>query len=392
MTVYGITATGFVLKPLDVILSEIEADQLSEIGPALNIEADAVIGQINGIFSAKLAEAWECLQAVYASQYPDSAAGVPLDNVASISGVTRLPATKSAVTVTLTGTPATVIPAGRVLSVDPAGDRFVLLEDATIPGGGSVDAVFEAEEFGPVRANSGTLTEIETPAVGWASATNADDALLGRNVETDENLRTRRILALAQPASATADAIRSEVLDVDGVTTASVYENNTEITDGEGRPMKSVEVVVEGGTDEEVAQAIFESKASGIRAYGTTDSEDVEDSIGTIHEIGFTRPTSVVILTEAEILFEDTVPLAEYPDRIDAIKVALADYLDALPVGADVVRNRLFAPIYAAVEGIADVTILKVARFGDPLGTANLTISRRERATGDTSDMDVYEA
>lgn len=392
MTDYGVTATGFVLKPQDVILDEIKAYQLANISPSLDVSDDSVIGQINGIMSSKLAELWEVAAAVYSSQYPDSATGVPLDNVGSLSGADRLEATKSAVTVTVTGTPATVLPVGRIMSTDPAGDRFTLTAEVTIPGGGSIDGVFEAEEFGPIRANAGTLTVIETPVSGWASGTNALDAELGRDVETDEAFRLRRELTLAAPASATVEAIRAQVLEVDNVTTCSVYENNTEITDSEGRPAKSVEVVVEDGDDTEIAEAIFTSKAGGIRAYGTTDSEVVTDDQGTSHTIEFTRPSDVRITTYVEILFDDDVPEAEKADRLAAAGVALAEFIDALPVGQDVIRSRLFQPVFDSVEGIADVVQLLIAIFPAATSTANLTITNRQRATGDSSDMDVVEA
>ena len=39
-------------------------------------------------------------------------------------------------------------------------------------------------------------------------------------------------------------------------------------TDAAGRPPHSIEIVVQGGTDEDVANIIWKNKAGGIRAYG----------------------------------------------------------------------------------------------------------------------------
>ncbi len=391
MTVYGLTSTGFVLKPLDVIKAEIETYQLANISPALNVEADSVMGQVNAIVAAKIAELWEVAQAVYASQYADSAEGVPLDNVGALTGAVRLPATKSTVTLTCTGTPATVLPVGRVVSVDPGGDRFVSLAEGIIGGGGTVNVEFEAEEFGAIVANAGTLTVIETAVAGWASVTNALDADVGREIESDEDFRQRRVALLEASGDATPPAIRAEVLSVEDVTECIVFENTSDVTDGDGLPPHSIEVVVRGGDDDEILQAIFNSKAAGIYSHGVTVTGVITDTEGVDHDIRFSRPDELVLEINVTVDTDDDFPTTPVTGE-DLIAAALAAYAtEIFDIGVDVLRNKLFAAIYDACPGIVDVTTLEI-RFNPPGGafvTTSLSVSAREIATLDTGDVTV---
>lgn len=393
---YGLLPTGFAKKPLDVIKAEIEAYQLANISAALDVSADSPIGQVNGIIAAKIAELWEVAEAVYASQYPDSASGVALDNVASITGAARLAATKSTVTVTCTGTPATVLAAGRVISVDPSGARFVTLADATIEAGGTVDVECEAEETGAVLANAGTLTEIETPVSGWTSVTNAEDADTGREIESDEELRVRRIALLEAAGDATLDAIRSEVLSVEDVTEVYVFKNDTDVTDGNGLSPHSIAVIVRGGDGGAIIEAIFNSVAAGIETIGNTSGQVVDDQ-GITQQVAYSRPTEIVLGLEITIDrdtdagFDDVVTVA-------AIKASLAAYVDTFTIGEDAIRSKLFDPCFRdhtnddrpAFDGILDITQIRLSADGGALGTANVTADLgMELITLDTSDITV---
>ena len=302
----GVELTGFVKKTLAELLSEIEAAERADISPALNLQGDSVFGQLNGVFGDKLREEWDVSEAVYNSFNPDLATGASLDALAAITGAIRLPATTSTVTVTCTGTPATLLPAGRVVSVAGTGDRFVSLADATIGGGGTVEGAFESEELGPIAAPAGTLTVIETPVAGWASASNALDADPGTNIETDADFRARRIALLRVSGSATVEAIRSQTLNVTGVLKSFVFENVTLLVDIDGLPGKSFEVVISGGDEQDIADVIWLHKPAGIESFGTI-SKTVIDTQGTSHTIKLSRPTDKDVWIDLTLLVDGGV-------------------------------------------------------------------------------------
>ncbi len=381
----GVTPTGFDKKILDEIKTEIEDAERANLDPSLNLQAPSVFSVINGIFAERLEELWDIAEAVYNAQYPDSANDASLDQVSSITGATRLDATKSTVVVTCGGTPTTVLLAGRVVSVVGTGDRFVLLADATIGGGGTVDAAFESEEFGPIAAPSGTLTVIETPVSGWDTTTNALDADLGRVIESDADFRARRLQLLQNAGSATLEGIRSNVRAVDDVLQAFVFENTSLITDVFGLPGKSFEVVVEGGLDADIADTIFLSKPVGIESFGSTTIA-VVDSQGISHDIDFSRPTTIDIFIEITVKVNSLVyGGGSTPAGEAQVKAAIVALGDAQQIGQDVIALLFKCVPLEDVAGVLDVTVFAIGIAEFPTLEDNIVIANRELALFDTS-------
>ena len=288
---YGLTSKGFRLKRMDEILFELQESFRSSLGQSLDVNPEtSVIGQIATILAEREALVWEAAKGAYDSMYPASADDVSLDNVASMTGVERRPATKSTTDVTCSGTPGTVLSVGRVLSVAGTGARFVLAATATIGLGGSISASFEAQETGSVQAPAGTLTIIETPVTGWSSASNPADADVGDDVESDVEFRVRRRESLRVIGAATVDAIRSRLLDdVAGVVDAIVRENDGDVVDLDGVPPHSLHCIVGGGAAQDIGELIWRTKAAGIRSYGVDESVIVADTQGFTHAVDFDR-------------------------------------------------------------------------------------------------------
>lgn len=355
---FGLNSTGFNAKALEDVKTEIEDSLKADIDPAINVSANSVLGQLIGVFSGAAAEIWEVLQAVYAARDPDQATGESLDALGTLTGSLRRAATPSTVTATVNLNNGTTLPIGSQAYV--AGNTaavFQTTEEVSNTSGiaANFSVAMESVDTGEVVANAGTLTEILTPVSGWNSITNAADATLGSDEETDAAYRLRRDQELRGLGAGSVSALRSDVLSVDSVEEVFVYENTSLVTDGDGLPGKSFEVVVLGGTAADVAAQIFETKPAGIETYGTT-SEVVTDSQGFNHTIYFTRPTEKIILVEVFA----SVTEADYPvdgdDQIRTNILALAD--EELGIGDDIIVSRYYDPIFS-VSGVDDVTTLK---------------------------------
>jgi uncharacterized phage protein gp47/JayE len=316
---------------------------------------------------------------------PDAATGSALDTLAAITGTVRNPPLKSAATLTATGTPGTVLPAGRVVSVAGTGVRFATTEEATIGGGGTVAVPAESEEYGPWPAAAGTLTVIETPVGGWASVTNALDATPGADVETDAALRLRRDAELASGGKGTVDALRAEVLRVDGVVACTVFENVTDATDADGVPPHAVEVMVQGGDDDAVRAAIWAAKPAGIATHGDEDGPVVDDE-GTEHTVAFSRPVEVPIYVALSLHVEDDYPV-DGDAQVEAEVVGLGDTYAA---GQNVAASRLGARAFA-VSGVAHLVSAYVGTAPGP-GASVVAIGPRQIPVFDTSRVDVTTA
>lgn len=293
--IYGLTAAGLRTKRFDDIKTELEIAFRAVFGPETGVDPELdLIGQYIGIFAEREALIWDLLKSVYDSFYPASSEGISLENICDLTGVTRLPATFSSVVGTCGGEPGTPIEPGRIGSVINTGARFISQAGpgGTIPEigpGGTVDVTFLAEIAGPIAAPAGSLTVIETPVTGWQTLVNNADAIVGRATETDTELRIRRVESLQIVGAAAVDAIRARILDdVESVTDAFVYENDSDTTDGEGRPPHSIQVIVAGGDNQPIADKIWEVKAAGIATFGSI-TVPIVDSMGFSHDINFDR-------------------------------------------------------------------------------------------------------
>lgn len=380
----GVDSTGFVKKTFEEVKADLEAEERTTISPALDLSATSVFGQLNGIFAGALAELWDVAAAVYSALYPDTAEGTALENVAAITGVLRKAATFSTVVIRCAGVNGTFLPAGRVVSVTGTGDKFQSDGDATIPGAGFIDVAFTAQVAGPIAAPAGTATTIETPVSGWNTANNTLDASLGADQESDAELRTRRQALLGNPGNTTVNAIRSKVSAVSGVTETFVFENTDSVTNADGVPAKAFEVVVSGGVNADIAEAIFEGKAAGIQAYGTT-TVAVSDSQGTSHNIGFSRPTTVNIYVSLNVAVDRAIfGGGSEAAGIALVQQAITDAGDLNGIGDDVVALRIEAAALA-VPGVKDVTNFKIDTANPPVLSANIVIGSRQLALFDTS-------
>ena len=86
---YGVQPTGYVRKPLSVILQEIEDAMITEFGVGVIQTPQSPLGQINGMMADLLAEIDERNLDLYQSYDPDQADGNRLDMLGRIRLVSR---------------------------------------------------------------------------------------------------------------------------------------------------------------------------------------------------------------------------------------------------------------------------------------------------------------
>jgi len=390
VTTYGLTAFGFWKKPLARIVTELEEDLRAELGDTLNTKSGPV-HQLIGTFASPLAEQWELLEQAAAAVDRNAAEGALLDAVGSLTGTPRAAATPSTVTLTLTLGANVSVPIGSVVSrTGTPTTRFVTTSLASTISGpaASVDVTAECETTGPVEAPASTLTVIETPVAGWTAVTNALDATLGTDEELDEPYRVRQVAELEASGAGTIDTIRARVLRVDGVVDVLAYENRTAVTNGDGLPPYSFEIVVWDGAgldalDADIGAAIWETQPATGRSYGTT-SETVTDEAGGLQSVSFSRATLSDVYLEIQL--DVSTSAGWVAGLADTIKSALATWGDAnLGVGDDLARSRLYSVIHGVSPSITNVPAILTGWTASPLTAADLTVAIREVADIDTS-------
>lgn len=294
-----VNAGGLQTKSLLDILSELETAYRNIYGADINLEQNSPDGQLLNIFAQQLVDLRELLMQIYNSFDPDKASGAALDSRVAINNIQRRGGTFTIVgvevttdrTVTLSGLDGDFNdPNGSGYTVqDDAGTQFVLADTTTLSAGTTL-LTFRARDLGAVEVTSGTITTPVDIVIGVVSVNNPSAAIeTGANEETDAQLRVRRAASVSNNAIGYLDALQGSLLSLDGVTDARVFENKTDVTDGDGLLPHSILAVVEGGANDEIAQAIYAKKNYGANLNGVV-TVMVERPVGGFFEAKFDRP------------------------------------------------------------------------------------------------------
>lgn len=385
-TIY-IDATGIHAPDYPAILLALQDDYRSIFGQDAYIEADSQDGQLLAIFALALADTGAACVAVYNSFSPATAQGTGLSQQVKINGIRRLENSFSTLDVRIVGQPGTLISNGQVQDVSD--QRWLLPAVVSLPVGGEIIVTATAQEAGDVRAAAGTVTRIATPTRGWQSVNNPQSATPGRRVEADAELRRRQSVSTALPSLTILEGTVGAVASLEGVTRWRAYENDQNETDANGVPGHSIALVVEGGDTQAIAQAIADKKTPGTGTYGSTAVRVVDD-FGVPNTIRFTRPTVVGLQVRISIK-----ALPGYVSTTGtALRQAVADYINALPIGEDVLLVKLYVPANlhnTVLSASYDILSLTVGRLTDTPAAANVAISIFEAAALELDNIHLEE-
>lgn len=318
-----ITSTGVIVPDTSTVLAEVQAEWQAVFGADLDLTPSTPQGlMIAAETLSRIGVARN--NADLANQInPNLATGVFLDAIASLSNMTRTPATHTTVTATVTGNVGTIIYAG-ALAETAAGDLFECTTSTTIPASGTIDAPFQSVETGPIPCAAGALSVITEGILGWSTITNAAAGTLGVVTQSDTSFWLDRKNTLAKQGISTVEAIISALYATDGVLSLSFRENTaatTQVIDGISMVAHSIYACVYGGTDADVAAALFTNKTGGAAYNGTTSVPATDPVSGQAYTVLFDRPTEIPVLSKI------TVRLAGASgDPSAAIKQAVLDY------------------------------------------------------------------
>ncbi len=387
--VWGLTDTGFRKKVFTDIWEDTKARIRAIPGLSrINLLRETFLGGVVATVSLAMSEDWDALQELYSAGDPDGATFRALENLMAIVGKYRRPATATLVSTTVNLDIGTYAAGDLIASVYGKPTVQFRNRDAVTRAGstGNETVVFVCQTTGAIPAPLGTLTVIQVAVVGWNSITNPADGVPGREIETDAELRARRLVFSSTETLAT----DSRVLKL------FIFDNNTDST-VDSRPPHSFEAVVYDGTaapdpvvmsNLEIAQLLFRSKPAGIATVGDI-TVTVEDSNGDEHDVKFSRPTVLdvylkVTLTEGAGWDDTSGPIA--------VKDALVAFGDALfTCGSTVVRSALFGPAMS-VAGVFDVTAITLGLASNPATTANIAATAKQIPKFDAANIIVVHA
>lgn len=232
-----------------------------------------------------------------------------------------------------------------------------------------------ASLYGPITADSNTLTSIQTPVNGWLEVFNPFDADEGSDAQTDEELRDYYQVAKNFSGAATYNSMLANIYQVDGVKYATIRENKT--SQSSSIPSHSFAVTVLGGRRDDVAQAIFENTPLGINSFGQ-DSGFATDINGNQVTVYFSRPEYVPVAIRMSL-----TQLSGFEESdFNEIRQKIIDYFNTFQVGSSVTYSRLYTPINSVPNHY--VNSLEIGRIVNGVveySTSNIELDYNQIAT-----------
>ena len=394
MSNYGLSDKGFKRLKYDNIIERMEKRAVDLFGEGIATGEKTVLGLFFRVVAWFISNIWELAEKVYNSGYVDTAEGIQLDHVSKYIGITRLKALKATGEIKVYGQDGIEVEEGFLVETD-GGVQFKTIQSGII-NDGSVTLGIEAVEAGESgNVGSYNITNIVNPTVGIDEVNNENETSGGRDLESDEELRERYDRSISRVGSSTLESIRGTILDIDGVRDARVEHNNT-MEEKDGIPPKSIAPFVFEGDDNEIANAILDTKAGGIKSHGDT-VVTVEDTMGIEHDIGFTRPDKVDIYVKVDLQVNENYPI----DGDTQVVTKIVEYIggedqdgqiyDGLGLNDDVVYTFLIYVMHE-VAGIVDIDLyIDTEELEEPDSSkqVNIPISISEVAITSYEKVDV---
>jgi len=280
--------------------------------------------------------------------------GIYLDWHAHANRLQRKPASRASGTVTVTGSPGTVIPAGFLFAVPAQGDAaaitFSTLEEATINLDGKADITVQATEAGTTgNVAADTVVIMASPTIiGINHITNQSEITGGSAEESDESLRQR-----------IAEKLESEEASFVGCD--ADYKRWAKEVEGVG---DEVIVIAEWAGPGTVKIIVFDRNGLPANPQIVSDvynhivsPNDRDKRLATIGAtVTVVAPTEIPIDVACNIVFESGTNHTEVVDRI---KERLNAYFDQTREAGAIKRNKI-GSVIIGTEGVTDYDTLLV--------------------------------
>lgn len=285
-------ATGLTTATRSELISNFTSAMQAIYGNDINLASDTPDGQLMNLFVQMILDVQDLLMQIYNTFDPDNAIGKILDQRVAINGIQRQAGTYTITPITVVTTQSVNLygldqTEQQVYTVsDNAGNLWQLQSTVLGTGVGTFSYNFQAAVPGAQLTIPNTITVQVTIVLGVASVNNPTTyTTLGINEENDAALKIRRQRSVSLASQGYLAGLLAALENINGVTSAFVYENLTNSTDSDGVPGHSIWVIVAGsGAAEEIAQAIYTKRNAGCGMYGD-QSYDITQVDGTLFPV-----------------------------------------------------------------------------------------------------------
>jgi uncharacterized phage protein gp47/JayE len=346
---------GFVAPAASAIFTGVQEDQQAAFGGNLNPSPATPQGQLATSETAVIDNQNALMLSIFNGVDPAYAFGRMQDAICRIYFLERNPALPTTVECACSGVPGTVIP--QFALVTDGTNTYYATDGGTIGGGGTATIQFANQQTGPIACPASTVTQIFQVITGWDSVTNPSDGILGTDVESRADFEARRFASVAVNAVGTLPAIRGSVSSVAGVVDVYTTENDTTspvTIGGAALVANSLYVAVVGGSDQDVATAIWKKKAPGCNYNGNTtetvyDTSSPYPSPGVPYTVTFERPPALEFAVAVTLQNNAGIP-SDALTQIQNAVIAAFSGSDGGPraqIGVTFLVSRLFSGVAA---------------------------------------------
>lgn len=359
--------TGIIPKTLSEYQEALRTSFRAAFGSSIDLDAKSPQGQCGDNLALSMSQADDAIMSVAGAVNIFRAFESQLEGLASLLGIPKKAAESTIVAVTLAGTPGTIIPAGSRARSD-AGDLYSLDANSQLSIGGTVSAIMSAADTGPIELLAGELSSVVDVVPGWETVTNPADGVTGRDIESDVEYRQRYFVELFRNSLSVIDSITAAISGKDNVVEVIGVENDTAlpiVIQNVTIDPHSVAMVVEGGLDQDIADAIRLKKTGGTATTGTTIVTDLPNA-----DIKFFRPTAI----DLEITITTTAGPTFPADGVQQLKSRTLAYinggssipyspeffeLDGIKISEDLQKHRLYTPINSVIGHTVTALVMK---------------------------------
>lgn len=382
---YGVTANGFVRKTSQEIETDIKSLFQSIFGVDVMTTGYSLTGNLIAGLVDLTSTYWEQLELLYQTRWIMTASDQALDDVVSRLGISRILSSYSTVEeaeLTNSNSNPITIPNGTQIRQEFTNTVWVTTQEIIIDAESTNTVSLRSLEKGYFTADVDTITQPIDIISGLSSVTNNTESVTGNNKETDTELRIRALSDLYTSKGGSVTAIVALLKKVTGVSYATGSENRTSTTDGNGLAPHSQKFVVVGGTNQDIAECIFNAKTAGIGLNGAV-SVTVYDIDNNPHVIKFDRATEQEIYIVVNVVDDGNLP----SNAETLIKNYLVAYGETLVNGQDIVNNYLVGTLNP-IPGIDSLTIYQ-GITASPSTTAKISIAGTDIAKIISSNIEV---
>ncbi len=335
-------------KPDDETIFYVDYFRRDSRSPLTDINVGSVTRTLSEAIGREIATVYQQINQAYLSAFVDTATGPSLDRVVAILGVVRKTKDYAVGLVTFFRDPVAgegniTLPEGTLLGTAKGEATFVTTQMRTLQRGQvRIDVPMRASdaskgEAGIVKA--GAVTALAQPITGIAKITNFEATVLGKEDESDEELRARAKAALRGLGKATLFAL-ARVIFEGRAALAEVWDPNSPLA--KRAPPGTVTLLIETEPERfpSLQAAVHETRAAGVLATLVARHVFFKPRLSARIAAGLTAAGKVKLVGQ--------------------IIEAMQAYVDGLSAGDSAQGQELVKAITKGVKEVSKVTVLDV--------------------------------